>query len=399
MTRNDDRVCTPISLPELQRRWTAVQAQMAEAKVDAVVVQGQNNLSGGGGYYRWLTGLSVPSSYPQTVILPRDGLMTLVGHGPLGSDTKLDGKDPSLPGVGRRLGTSSFPAVGYTGAYDAELVAKAIQEAGYRRLGVISPNTMYYGFGSRLRELLAGVTLVDITAQIDPIKAIKSAEEITLIRQAAAMQDEILTKVRTHIQPGMTDYQALAYGHYLGQTMGSETGYFLGSSAAPGQPAMIRLRHQQGRTLREGDVLMWQAENTGPGGYFVHLARYIVLGKAPQELVDGFGQMVEAQAHTARMLKPGADCARIFAEYNDYMRGCGLPPETRLHCHGQGTDVVERPLVRHDETMKLAPDMNIGIHPSFGNARLFVTVCDNFLTRPDGSLERLHRTPQEIIEP
>ena len=41
-------------------------------------------------------------------------------------------------------------------------------------------------------------------------------------------------------------------------------------------------------------------------------------------------------------------------------------------------------MVRHDEDMPLAASMNIGLHPTFGNARLFVTVCDNFLIGPDG---------------
>ncbi|MFL5059833.1 MAG: hypothetical protein ACJ8DQ_07085 [Xanthobacteraceae bacterium] len=80
------------------------------------------------------------------------------------------------------------------------------------------------------------------------------------------------------------------------------------------------------------------------------------------------------------------------------MRERGFAEETRLHGHGQGYDSVERPLVRHDEEMTIEADMNIGIHPSVLTRDLFATVCDNFLTRPDGSVERLHRTPQKIFE-
>ena len=80
------------------------------------------------------------------------------------------------------------------------------------------------------------------------------------------------------------------------------------------------------------------------------------------------------------------------------MRARGLPEERRVYCHGQGYEVVERPLIRDDESMKIAGNMNIGIHPSISNERMFATVCDNFLIRPDGSAERLHRTPQRIVE-
>jgi hypothetical protein len=104
--------------------------------------------------------------------------------------------------------------------------------------------------------------------------------------------------------------------------------------------------------------------------------------------------MVTAQDYTLELMKPGAPCRDIFAAYNAHMRERGLPEEGRL----QGYDSVERPLVRSDESMTIAADMNIGIHPSILSREIFATVCDNFLTRSDGPPERLHRTPREIIE-
>jgi hypothetical protein len=80
------------------------------------------------------------------------------------------------------------------------------------------------------------------------------------------------------------------------------------------------------------------------------------------------------------------------------MRSHGFSEEKRLHCHGQGYESVERPLVRHDESMAIAGNMNIGIHPGVVLKGTFMTVCDNFLVHPDGAVERLHKTPQAIIE-
>jgi hypothetical protein len=98
------------------------------------------------------------------------------------------------------------------------------------------------------------------------------------------------------------------------------------------------------------------------------------------------------------MLEPGADPKEIFAEHNAWMEKRGMHKEPRLHCHGQGYDVVERPMIRHDEDMKLGTSMNIGLHPTFGNARMFVTVCDNFLIDPAGKIEHVHKTPRKIFE-
>ena len=98
--------------------------------------------------------------------------------------------------------------------------------------------------------------------------------------------------------------------------------------------------------MRDGDVIYYQCENTGPGGMMTHVGRYYVLGKAPQELVDAFGVICEAQDNTVRMLQPGASPKEIFAEHNAFMQKHGMHKEPRLHCHGQGYDVVERPLIR-----------------------------------------------------
>ena len=101
MTRADERARNPISVGELERRWAAVRALMPAAGIEALIVQGANNLAGTGGHFRWLTGItSAQNSKPQTVIFPRDGLMTLVGHGRFNEDMKLDGTDPTLPGSG-----------------------------------------------------------------------------------------------------------------------------------------------------------------------------------------------------------------------------------------------------------------------------------------------------------
>ncbi|HXQ51399.1 MAG TPA: M24 family metallopeptidase [Stellaceae bacterium] len=394
----DERICNPVSMTELERRWAAARAAMREAKLDALVIQGACNAVGTGGYFRWFTGVSPIGSYPQTVIFPAEGLMSLVMHGPLNGDHDLRGEDATLPGIGRRLTTPHFPAIGYAKSYDAELVAREIMQRGFRAIGLVALNQMVHGSGAALERRLVGLEVRDATDLIDPLKAVKSAEEVALIRRTAAMQDEVLKRAMAHLRPGMKDFEIMAYSHYQGQLLGSETGYMLGSSSPVGQPAFIRPRPQQGRELRAGDTLFLQAETTGPGGMFVHIGRLVVLGKAPQELVDAWGMAVEAQDFTVGLLKPGALCRDIFAAYQSYLRARKLPEETRLHCHGQGYDVVERPLIRHDESMMLAAGMNIGIHPSWTTPRYFITVCDNFLIGADGTVERLHKTPRAIVE-
>jgi len=398
MNAGESRICNPISPGELERRWAAARVVMRDAGVDALVLQNSNDWLGG--YVRWFAGAPANNAYPRSIVFPADGLMSSVGQGPFGGVAELDGRDALAFGVGRQLFTPSYVSAAYTAQYDAELVLAEIRRLGCRSVGLVAPAAMYHGFGKKVETDLAaaGVRVSDLTDQVDLLKAIKSDEEQGLIRKTAAMQDEVLARLRQWIRPGLKEFEVAAYAQYCGQQLGSEQGIFIGSSAPAGQAAMFRPRWQQGRELRRGDTLTLLIENNGAGGFFAELSRPIVLGKASQEQQDLWAELLAAQRHTLALLRPGASCREIFAGYNAYLRQKKLPEERRLHCHGQGYDMVERPLVRDDESMAIATGMCMVVHPGVKNARQFMTIVDNYLIGAGGPGECLHNSPKAIIE-
>src|SRR5215210_6416649 len=104
----DDRILSPVSDVELNRRWSAARAAMRSAGIDALLMQGFSDLSGGG-YFRWFTGQQTGSLYPRSLLFPLDGLMSVVENGPQGGRANPDGRDPLAPGIGRRVFTNSAP--------------------------------------------------------------------------------------------------------------------------------------------------------------------------------------------------------------------------------------------------------------------------------------------------
>ena len=136
----------------------------------------------------------------------------------------------------------------------------------------------------------------------------------------------------------------------------------------------------------------------GPGAITCISPALLSWERAPQTLKDGLAAAVEAQQFTLSLVRPGTSGRAVFAGYNAFLRDRGLPPERRLHCHAQGLDTVERPLVRPEETMVFAEGMNIGILPGFMIGGGYATVCDNFLIGDNGVPERLSKTPVEIVE-
>lgn len=394
-TDGSDRKIARLSGRELERRWAGVRDHLTAHGLDALIAQDSRDFTGG--YGRWLT--DVPAGYPRTVVFHASDQMTVVEHGPAGRRRQLGEPDLDNPGVGEILMTAAFPSVHYTLHYDADAIAEVLRHRGYRRVGLVGASGMLHGFVARLTEALSGtVELSDETDAIDRIKAVKSPEEIAMIRRTAEMQDIVLSKVLAGIRPGMRDFEVTALAQCEGQRLGSEEGIFLGSSARLGQPAPFLARHLQGRTLRAGDYVSLLIENNGGGGMYTELARVIVLGKASQELLEGFEIVKEAQAETVRRLRTGTPCREIFAAHNKFLRQHGLPPEARLYAHGQGYGLVERPLVRSDEPMTLENGMNMAVHPSYATSSLFVVICDNYLVEPDGAGGCLHKTPKRVFE-
>jgi Xaa-Pro aminopeptidase len=392
----NERVVNPISTAELNRRWEAVRRGMKDRKIDALVMQNNNDWLGG--YVKWFTDFPAYNGYPRTVIFHAADHMTVVDMGPQGARRKLDGQHDIHRGVGDILCTPSFTSIAYTFGYQAELALEELKRRNYKAIGWLGAGAMPHQFVKQIETGLSGTTFVDATEWVDAIKAVKSAEEIALIRKCAEMQDEIFARVLKKVKPGMRDNDITALAQYEGRVLGSEQGLFLGSTAPLGQRSDFVDRYMQGRTLKQGNYFSLLIENSGPGGMYTEIARTVVLGKASNEIIDGFETVKEAQAHTLKMIKPGASCRDIAAAHDEFMQARGLPKELRLYCHGQGYDLVERPLVRADETMSLAENMNLAVHPGYETDTLFAVICDNYLVQANGASECLHKTPKQIFE-
>lgn len=392
----NSRAVNAVSLPELQRRWRLVRERMREEGLDALVIQ--NSSDWVGGYVRWFSNQPATNGYPSSLVFPLEGGMSLIEQGPFDGRRESSEAELEATGIARRLTTPSYPSVHYSGGYDAEIAVAELKRLGAQRVGLVAPAAMYHSFGRHLSESLTGRQLADATDLVDRIKAVKSEEERGLIRQVAAMQDAVMARVREFIRPGLKDFEIAAYAQYVGQQLGSEQGIFLCSSAPPGVAASFRPRSMQGRTLQRGDVYSLLIENNGAGGYYTELSRIFVLGRASQELRDAHEAVLEAQRYALGLLKPGAACADIFAQHNAYLAAHGMAEERRISIHGMGYDMVERPLIRHDETLRIEEHMAIVVHPGILNERMFVHNTELYLIEAHGPGACLHQTPRLIFE-
>ncbi len=388
------RLVTSISDAELERRWGLVRNMMREQKIDYLIARNDEEFLGG--YVKWFTDVPARHSYPYTVIFPVDEEMTLVSPG------AFQPGDPGPPpwavrGVKGRLGAPYFPSAHYTSEYDAELAVGVLKEKKGATIGLVGKSYIPMNFFEYLSKHLPGAKFVDATDRVDHLKVPKSPEEIELIKGTAALQDAAMEHLRKTIRPGMRDFEVYAEALYHTTLSGSERQLILVSSGPKGTAVPFAPRHFQNRTIREGDQVSVLIEVNGPGGLYSELGRVFSLGKPSQELQDAWATAVEAQQVSLRMLKPGAVCKEVWDANNAFLEKKGYFVERRLYAHGQGYDLVERPLIRFDEPMKIEAGMNLTVHPNAITKTVWAGVTDNYIVTENGLSPCIHKTPKEII--
>jgi Xaa-Pro aminopeptidase len=390
-----ERLTECVSTAELERRWKATREMMRANKIDYLVIQNSEEFLGG--TVRWFTDFSARDQFPMTVIFPVHDEMTTIN---CGGDPPAEQWPPpwAARGIKNRLGAPYFPTIQYTNTYEAELTVSVLKEKKKPTIGLVERAFISVTFYEYLTKHLPDATFVDATEWVDEIKVIKSPEEIELIKGTAALQDAAMEHLKKTLKPGMRDFEVLAELQYSTVRNGSERQLILVGSGPLGTMARYGVRHFQNRIIKEGDQVSFVLETNGPGGYYTEILRIFMVGKKPsQELQDAFGVAVEAQALTASRLKPGTDPKEIWDMNNDFLKKNGYPPTTRLYAHGQGLPLVERPLIRYNETWRLKAGMNITVHPLVVRKDVFTVVGDNYIIGKDGVGLCLHKFPKEIV--
>ena len=174
-----ERLNTPISTAELERRWKAVRAAMGREKIDVLLMQNNNDHMGG--YVRYFTDMPATNGYPNTVIFPRDEEMSVVCQGPFGGGEPTAMGEQTWRGVKQLLTTPSYASAHYTKDYDPELAVKALAPYARGTIGYVGTYQMSFALLDHVKRALPQATFVDATELVDRIKVIKSAEEMELV--------------------------------------------------------------------------------------------------------------------------------------------------------------------------------------------------------------------------
>jgi Xaa-Pro aminopeptidase len=382
-----------ISDKELNRRWQAVRAGMKERGLDFLIFQnGSVNLPG---YVKWFTDISFSGIIsPITVIFPREEEMTVIRRG-LRPARELP-LTPGLRGIKKLIQVPMFwLSLTYASTFDAEKAVAELSKYKNCRIGWVGLGFLSAAFYKYVTEHLPTAKFEDVTDMVDRLKALKSDEEISLIRETCKLEDEIFNYALTQVGPGVVDTEIREKILKKCKETGAEGA--ISVRTAPAGKAARFVPNAPPRVLRNGDQVTLLIETSSPTYYWGEISRTICIGRIPDRLQEQFELAQEATKVTLKLLKPGAKGSEFWEANNAFLRDRGFEEEARLYAHGQGYDIVERPCLDPDETMRIEPRMFLAVHPEVVSNEAFGWICDNYFLKENGELELFQKTPQKIF--
>jgi Xaa-Pro aminopeptidase len=363
-----------LSQQELQRRYDLVRKKIKERGLNVLLVSGIRFVAAGG-YLRYLTNWAEPFG-GEVLILPAEGDPIFLAR---------TGERALL--LRQFLGMEAL--TGSTGAQTAQLLKKM----GAKRVGLCGLKTMVAEFYVQVTTALPDVEFVEASDILDEARMIKSEEELHWARKSAELTDVAFQVFASLLRPGRREIDLFLEVEHAVKQRGAENIYFMMSADPKPVAKFLDLAFD---TYESGDIVLFNAEISGPGGYYTQLERTFCLGKPTKELEAAYAACMVAQDRAKALLRPGTKAKHIFRAIVTAIEESGH--KMGLHPgHSQGLDIFERPLIDANEETELAANMIVVLHPhvllpSGGG----VWIGETFLVTERGP-EPLQRSPRELI--
>ena len=379
----------PVTDKELDRRLSQTQASLKAADLDCLLIQLQSNIFDSG--IRYYLDVST-HDYGSALLIPAEGKIVYLTHGIFAD--KVPTTLHNVETMYTRPYCQPFP---FTDRQSAAVMISEIRERSCRRVGLFSPQLMSYDFVSGLKAELADVEFVDFSKTILMQMAIKSDEEWEMIDSSLRMHERLMAAVPAMIRPGRLEYELHADIEHAARMLGCDMiGNVSVGCARPDTPCTFVTHFYEGGKIEPGDNVTVMIEVSGQGGMYCEVARTFTLGKPTEKLLRLYDIAKNCQAEVAKAARPGVTGGELSQVYNRFVAEYGIGPNLRNIGHSQGYDMMQSPAIADDETMPLAENMFISIHPELFALDNFAICCDNFRITKDGAV-RLTRTPQEIV--
>jgi Xaa-Pro aminopeptidase len=266
-------------------------------------------------------GLWVMHSPSRYVFVPTEGPVVLFDftsskHNSEGIET-IDEIRPAVPWIYFLAG----PRVDEKAAVWAREIADLVRTCGggNKRLAVDRCDP----WGSSLLEK-EGIQLFDAQPLTEQARLIKGPEEIAQHKVSMSVCDLGVAKMRELLQPGITENQLWSVFHQTNIAHGGEWAESRLLTSGPRTNPWFQ--DASNRVIEAGDVVAFDTDMVGPGGYLSDISRSFICPGKPRSAEQGnlLGFAVDQISHNVGLLKAGMSF-REFAEQ------CWPVPDKYVH--------------------------------------------------------------------
>ena len=156
-----------------------------------------------------------------------------------------------------------------------------------------------------LALLQRGLEVIDGVAIAERARIVKSAEEIECIRWACAVAEHGIARLREALRPGITELQLWGILNYT--NLANNGDWHNGRMLASGPRINPWLQEASPRSVCSGDLVGFDTDMVGPGGYFADISRTFHCGPAsPTRRQKQLYRLAHAEiTHNLGLLRPG----------------------------------------------------------------------------------------------
>jgi Xaa-Pro aminopeptidase len=349
-------------------RRRIVSSALAERKLDALLV-------GFGANLRYLTGFT--GSNGMLLVLEREAVFF--------TDPRYRLQAPQEVSCGVRA------VKGPLLSHAAGLVARR----GIRRLGFEKARLSYEQYETLKAALPLRTTVQPTSGWIESLRMIKSASELTAIRESVLLNSRAFEQAVRHARPEMRENDLAAEIEYRMRRLGAEKPAFDTIVAAGERSASPHARPT--REMLRGPALVVVDLGAQLGGYMSDMTRMLHIGAPSARKRRTYRAVLEAQQAALDSVRAGVRADAVDRAARAVLRAYSLDKAfTHSTGHGLGLEIHEAPrLGRKDKTV-LAAGMAITIEPGVYIEGLGgVRIEDTVVVTANGC-EVLTPTPKEL---
>jgi Xaa-Pro aminopeptidase len=206
-----------------------------------------------------------------------------------------------------------------------------------------------------------GLTVVDAQQPMLNAREIKSADEIMLLTQAAAMVDGVYQDIVESLKPGVRENEIVALANERLYDMGSEQVEAI--NAVSGERCNPHPHNFSDRIIRPGDQVFFDIIQSY-NGYRTCYYRTFSVGSATASQRDAYSKAREWMDAAIAAVKPGVgtdDIARLWPAATDFGFASEMAAFGLQFGHGLGLGLHERPIISRlnslDNPIEIRPGM------------------------------------------